>query len=641
MCGFTGFFSDNAGSFGLDTLERMAGAIAHRGPDDQGLWLDAEAGIALGHRRLAIVDLSRAGHQPMQSESGRYVFVFNGEIYNHATMRAEIDARGSAPQWRGHSDTETLLAGFEVWGIVETLGRAIGMFAFALFDRKLRTLTLGRDRLGEKPVYYGWSKGVFLFGSELKALRRHPAFSSEIDRQALAAFLKYQYVPGPESIYSGIRKLQPGCVLTLSLAQREPVIETYWSAIKQAQAGVKNRFSGTPDEAVDALEALLGDAIGQQMMADVPVGAFLSGGIDSSTVVALMQKRSARPVRSFAIGFDVPGFNEAIYAREVAQHLGTEHTELYVTPQAALELVPRLPEFYDEPFADSSQIPTYLVAQLARQQVTVSLSGDAGDELFAGYNTYAMAERFERIAASMPGFFRQFLAGGMEALGEPLATGAGRPALVRQMRLAAHVLRGGGLSERADRLQTHWQRGEGLVLGVPHALAPFDLATAEFANFTTAEKLMARDLVHYLPDDILVKLDRASMAVALESRVPMLDHRVVEFAWSLPMALKRREGQTKWVLRQVLYRHVPRAMIDRPKKGFSVPIAAWLRGPLKEWAADLLDAKRLEAEGFLNPVMISTAWNEHISGRVDRHNDLWSVLMFQQWLRHSADQRLV
>ena len=641
MCGFTGYFSDNAGSFGLDTLERMAGAIAHRGPDDQGLWLDAEAGIALGHRRLAIVDLSKAGHQPMQSESGRYVFVFNGEIYNHATMRAEIDARGGAPTWRGHSDTETLLAGFELWGIAETLRRAIGMFAFALFDRKLQTLTLGRDRLGEKPIYYGWSKGVFLFGSELKALRCHPAFSGEIDRQALAAFLKYQYVPGPESIYSGIAKLQPGCLLTLSLAQREPVIETYWSAIEQAQLGVKDRFSGSPDEAVDALEALLGDAIGQQMMADVPVGAFLSGGIDSSTVVALMQKRSVRPVRSFAIGFDMPGFNEAIYAREVARHLGTEHTELYVTPQAALELVPRLPEFYDEPFADSSQIPTYLVAQLARQQVTVSLSGDAGDELFAGYNTYAMAERFERIAASMPGFFRQFLAGGMEALGEPLATFAGRPALVRQMRLAAHVLRGRGLSERADRLQTHWQKGEGLVVGVPHALAPFDFATDEFANFTTAEKLMARDLVHYLPDDILVKLDRASMAVALESRVPMLDHRVVEFAWSLPMALKRREGQTKWVLRQVLYRHVPRAMIDRPKKGFSVPIAAWLRGPLKEWAADLLDAKRLEAEGFLNPVMISTAWNEHISGRVDRHNDLWGVLMFQQWLRRSADQRLV
>jgi asparagine synthase (glutamine-hydrolysing) len=641
MCGFTGFFSDNAGLFGLDTLERMAGAIAHRGPDDQGLWLDAEAGIALGHRRLAIVDLSKAGHQPMQSESGRYVFVFNGEIYNHATMRAEIDARGGAPTWRGHSDTETLLAGFELWGIAETLGRAIGMFAFALFDRKLQTLTLGRDRLGEKPIYYGWSKGVFLFGSELKALRCHPAFSGEINRQALASFLKYQYVPGPESIYSGIAKLQPGCLLTLSLAQREPVIETYWSAIEQAQLGVKNRFSGSLDEAVDALEALLGDAIGQQMMADVPVGAFLSGGIDSSTIVALMQKRSVRPVRSFAIGFDVPGFNEAIYAREVARHLGTEHTELYVTPQAALELVPRLPEFYDEPFADSSQIPTYLVAQLARQQVTVSLSGDAGDELFAGYNTYAMAERFERIAASMPGFFRQFLAGGMEALGEPLATFAGRPALARQMRLAAHVLCGRGLSERADRLQTHWQKGEGLVVGVPHALAPFDLATAEFANFTTAEKLMARDLVHYLPDDILVKLDRASMAVALESRVPMLDHRVVEFAWSLPMALKWREGQTKWVLRQVLYRHVPRAMIDRPKKGFSVPIAAWLRGPLKDWAADLLDAKRLEAEGFLNPVMISTAWNEHISGRVDRHNDLWSVLMFQQWLRRAADQRLV
>lgn len=641
MCGLTGFLSENARSFGLETLERMAGAIAHRGPDDQGLWLDAEAGIALGHRRLAIVDLSKAGHQPMQSESGRYVFVFNGEIYNHATMRAEIDARGSAPTWRGHSDTETLLAGFELWGVVETLRRAIGMFAFALFDRKLRTLTLGRDRLGEKPVYYGWSKGVFLFGSELKALRCHPAFSGEIDRQALATFLKYQYVPGPESIYSGIRKLQPGCVLTLSLAQREPVIETYWSAIEQAQLGVKNRFSGSPDEAVDALESLLGDAIGQQMMADVPVGAFLSGGIDSSTVVALMQKRSVRPVRSFAIGFEVPGFNEAIYSREVARHLGTEHTELYVTPQAALELVPRLPEFYDEPFADSSQIPTYLVSQLARQQVTVSLSGDAGDELFAGYNTYAMAERFERFAASMPKSFRQFIAGGLEALGEPRAAGAGRAVLARQMRLAAHVLRGGGSSERADRLQTHWQRGEGLVLGVPHALAPFDLATAEFAGFSTAEKLMARDLVHYLPDDILVKLDRASMAVALESRVPMLDHRVVEFAWSLPMALKRREGQTKWVLRQVLYRHVPRAMIDRPKKGFSVPIAAWLRGPLKDWAADLLDAKRLEAEGFLNPVMISTAWNEHISGRVDRHNDLWSVLMFQQWLRRSADQRLV
>lgn len=560
MCGFVGFlgsssFYEQVGDEAM--LKRMADTIMYRGPDDAGYWFDGDNRIGLGHRRLSIVDLSPAGHQPMQSSSSRYVIAFNGEIYNHPSLRQALEINGQAPSWRGHSDTETLLAGFDVWGIQGTVERAIGMFAFAVWDRQTYTLTLGRDRFGEKPLYYGWqgrgNDAVFLFGSELKALRAHPAFESNINRGALSLYMRHNYIPAPYSIYEGVGKLSPGCLLTVSLQQREPKVWAYWSFAQVAESGAANVFVGSDDQAVDELEALLKDAVRQQMMADVPLGAFLSGGVDSSTVVALMQAQSSRPVKTFTIGFNEEGYNEAIHAKAVARHLGTEHTELYVTAERALSVISRLPTLYDEPFSDSSQIPTFLVSQLARQHVTVSLSGDAGDELFCGYNRY-----------------------------EPptLLTG-NRPAL-------------SGLDD--------------------------------------VQRMMALDMMTYLPDDILTKVDRAAMGVSLETRVPFLDHRVVKFAWRVPQAMKLRDGVSKWILRQVLYRHVPKKLIERPKMGFGVPIDTWLRGPLKDWAEALLDEGRLRREGYFNPALVRAKWAEHLSGKRNWQYHLWDVLIFQTWL---------
>ncbi|MBC7499602.1 MAG: asparagine synthase (glutamine-hydrolyzing) [Herminiimonas sp.] len=656
MCGFVGFLGGipSYGDAGDESvLKRMTDMIIHRGPDDAGLWHDVDHRVGLGHRRLSIVGLSPAGHQPQQSGSSRYVIAFNGEIYNHLVLREKLEAGACAPTWRGHSDTETLLAGFDAWGIQKTVELAIGMFAFAVWDRHTRTLTLARDRIGEKPLYYGWqgrgNGATFLFGSELKALRAHAAFENRIDRGALSLQMRYNYIPAPHSIYEGIAKLMPGTTLTISLKQREPVVRPYWSGVDAARAGVSNVFSGNPTQAVDALEVLLKDAVRQQMMADVPLGAFLSGGVDSSTVVALMQAQSSRPVKTFSIGFHEDQYNEAHHAKAVAKHLGTEHTELYVTAQEAMAVIPRLPTLYDEPFSDSSQIPTFLVSQLARQHVTVSLSGDAGDELFCGYNRYQMTASFWDRMDAAPLSLRKLAAKGLTSVSPQswnrlaAAFGGVLPRSLQHANLGEKLHKGAGALQSTSvdalylKLASHWHDPASVVIDGQEPSGLLARNAASLAGLDSIQRMMALDLSTYLPDDILVKVDRAAMGVSLETRVPFLDHRVVEFAWRLPQSMKLRDGQTKWALRQVLYRHVPQALIERPKMGFGVPIGDWLRGPLRPWAESLLDASRLRNEGFFRPAAIRRKWDEHLSGQRNWEYHLWDVLMFQAWLEQHHD----
>lgn len=648
MCGICGYWNKNpTETQQQETAIQMANSISHRGPDSFGSILISKVGLVLVHRRLAIVDLSPAGHQPMHSASERYVIAFNGEIYNHNKLRAKLEKANLAPRWRGYSDTETLLAAFEAWGIETTLQRCIGMFAIALWDKETQTLTLARDRLGEKPLYYGWQGDTFLFGSEIKALKAHPAFHAEINRDALCLYMRHHYVPAPHSIYQGIHKLLPGTWLQVSRAQREPNIKTYWSSVDVSRQGKANPFTGSPEDAVNALENLLKDAIGQQMMADVPLGAFLSGGIDSSTVVALMQAQSTQPIKTFSIGFHEELYNEATHAKAVAKHLGTVHTELYVTPDECMQVIPRLPTLYDEPFADSSQIPTFLVSQLARQHVTVSLSGDAGDELFAGYNRYQLTADTWAKLSHIPRPIRQWAAkaitsvspaswnriastlksaipafGQWANMGDKLHKGAG----VMASRSAADLYLG---------MVSSWQHPTDVIINGKEPPTFLTEHLPDLSHLNTVERMMVLDLLTYLPDDILCKVDRAAMGVSLESRVPFLDHRVVEFAWSVPLEYKLRENQTKWVLRQVLYRHVPKELIERPKMGFGVPIDSWLRGSLRDWAEDLLSESRLHQDGYFNPVPIRQKWKEHLSGQRNWQHHLWDVLIFNQWLDHN------
>jgi asparagine synthase (glutamine-hydrolysing) len=649
MCGIAGFF-DSARRRAPADLEsvglRMADALRHRGPDDRGAWVDAEAGIALSHRRLSILDLSVEGHQPMLSADSRFVIVFNGEIYNFSEVCQELAP--CAPPWRGHSDTEIMLAAISRWGLEAALTRFVGMFAFALWDRRERALHLARDRAGEKPLYYGWTKDCFLFASELKALRAHPQWQGEVDRDALALFLRHNYIPAPHSIYRGICKLLPGTVLTLPTATTQPGVlpasVPFWSMQAVAEHGAAHPFPGTESEAVDALERLLKHAVGQQMVADVPLGAFLSGGVDSSTVVALMQTQSRRPVKTFTIGFHEAGYNEAEFARDVAAHLGTDHTELYVTPEEAMGVIPRLPAIYDEPFSDSSQIPTFLVSQLARRHVTVSLSGDAGDELFGGYTRYALAHKIWSRIARAPRVGRRALARllrsvgvetwdaglgwlGRRSPGSPWAEHFGD-----RVHKLADILVVDSREQIYRGVVSHWKAPEQIVIGSREPSTALN-DPAQWAGLTDFfQWMMYLDAITYLPNDILVKVDRASMAVSLESRIPLLDHRVMEFAWQVPLSMKIRGGQGKWLLRQVLYRHVPRKLIERPKMGFGVPVHTWLRGPLRDWAEQLLDSKRLCQEGFFTPGPIRQKWEEHLSGKRDWQYYLWDVLMFQGWL---------
>jgi len=637
MCGIAGVLNLAAGS--REQLERnaaaMAESLAHRGPDDYGLWSDPEAGVILTHRRLSIVDLSPAGHQPMISADGRFVITYNGEIYNFEELRPELEARGI--KFRGHSDTEVMLEAFAAFGIEATVTRLIGMFTIGLWDRRARTLTLIRDRLGIKPLYWARLGGLFLFGSELKALRAHPGWTPRIDRLAVAAFMRHNYIPAPYTIYEGVRKLEPGTILTLR-AGNEPRIERFWDARAVARAGLADPLQSDETDLTDRLETLLRDAVRRRMVADVPVGAFLSGGIDSSTVVALMKAANAGPVRTYTIGFELPGFDEAAHSAAVAKHLNTDHTELTVTAKEALDVIPQLPNIYDEPFADPSQIPTYLVSAMTRKHVTVALSGDGGDELFAGYNRYQLASRMWQGLSLLPRQLRQGLAASIVSVSPDrwsrllsFLPAAICPAQVGdKLHKLATVIGLADANAIYRRLVTHWEPAE-VMPGVEEYKGVLwgPGIAKEIPGFLEQMQLM--DLVTYLPDDILTKVDRASMAVALEARVPLLDHRVVEFAWRLPRAAKIRRGTSKWLLRQVLDRHVPKHLIDRPKMGFGIPLGEWLRGPLRDWAETFLNERRLQEANLLDVTSVRQRWLEHLEGRRNWQYLIWDVLMLETW----------
>lgn len=650
MCGFAGVVSFERPS--EDALWRMATALRHRGPDDQGIWRDDSAGVGFAHARLAVVDLSPSGRQPMYSPSGRFVIAYNGEIYNHRALRAELEdkrARDGLPalQWRGHSDTETFLGWFDFVGVEAALKLAVGMFAFAVWDREQRVLTLARDRTGEKPLYYGIQGSSLLFGSELKALKTHPEFRGEIDRGALDAFRHLGYVPAPKSIYCGISKLPAGNFLHIRPGEGLAEPRPYWSMRDAAMAGLSSPFRGSDQDALRELETRLSEAASLQQIADVPTGAFLSGGIDSSLVVALMQSRSARPVHTFTIGFQDRAFDEAPQAKAVAEHLGTVHTELYISPGQALDVINLLPTLYDEPFGDPSQVPTFLVSQLARKSVTVSLSGDGGDELFGGYNRYSQHSLLMKLLAC-PAPVRRLVARSLTTLRPghlDRVYGAIAPLLPPRMRVRlpgdkAHKLAVviGANSDAAvyGRLISSWDDTEGVVLGDRAPADPGGAWRSVDSSWSLEDRMMLLDAISYLPDDILCKVDRAAMGVSLETRAPFLDHRVIELAWHLPLRMKLRDGRGKWALRQLLYKYVPQHLVERPKMGFGVPIDAWLRGPLRGWADDLLATTRLESEGYFRPEAIARKWGEHKAGTRNWQYSLWSVLMFQAWL---AEQR--
>jgi asparagine synthase (glutamine-hydrolysing) len=595
----------------------MSDALVHRGPDDSGEWVDAEAGVAMGLRRLAILDLSPAGHQPMMSPSGRYIGTFNGEIYNFSDLRKELRV-----EWRGHSDTEVMLAAFDAWGLDGAVNRFNGMFAIALWDRQQRWLHLVRDRMGVKPLYYGFAGKTLLYGSELKALRQHPDFEGKIDRSALQLYLRFMYVPAPYSIYEGISKLMPGTILTFDPATRHMETLVYWSAAETALRGMTHRYRGTEEDAARELEPLLRDAVRIRMIADVPLGVFLSGGIDSSVVTALMQAESATPVRSFSVGFTEPAYDEAPFAKAVAQHLGTHHTELIVTQEDIAAVIPRLPAMYDEPFADSSQIPTHLVSALARKDVTAALSGDGGDELFGGYRRYFIGQRLLRGFSAVPSLLRP-------------PTGALLGMMPdERVRKVGRVLRANDPDSLYFELVSHWKNittNNGYQPQTPL------LRRADWpALRDPVERMMFFDQISYLPDDILAKVDRASMAVSLESREPLLDYRLIEFAWTLPLSMKVRGGKGKRVLRRVLSRYVPDALIDRPKMGFGIPLERWLRGRLRDWAESLLDESSIRARGLLDPAPVRQKWREHLAGTHDWKYHLWAVLMLQAWLQEEC-----
>lgn len=668
MCGITGFWhsdSRQSSEWLNDEASKMAGAIKHRGPDNAGTWVDESVGLALGHRRLSILDLSPAGHQPMHSTSGRFVIVFNGEIYNHLDIRTELERLGQAQKWKGHSDTETILAAFEHWGVESTMNRCTGMFAIALWDRTQHTLLLARDRFGEKPLYYGWSNKAFLFGSELKALQAFSGFDATIDRQALAQYLRFMYVPAPRSIFSGIYKLEPGCLLTVNGAppETQPVkpirpgqsygsiqIHRWWSFSDTIESAHKTQIIDET-EAITTLESNLSSAVGWQMISDVPLGAFLSGGVDSSTIVALMQQQSSRPVQTFTIGFDELNYDEAPYAAAVARHLGTDHHEMHVTAQMARDVIVELPHMYDEPFADSSQIPTHLVCKAAKQHVTVALSGDAGDELFGGYNRYFWGPRIWNRFAPLPHLLRKAIGTGISSV--PISAW---DALARYTRIGSGTRGVSQLGDKTHKLATRlrtvqsmddlyfslvseWQQPESLVRnadGTPVA-EPSSVLIEPIPSTGVGHdqlRMMYRDSMTYLTDDILCKVDRAAMSVSLETRVPFLDHHVVELAWRLPLDMKIRGNVGKWALRQLLYKYVPKELIERPKAGFGIPVGQWLRGPLREWAETLLNTHRLVSEGYFQPEPIRKVWSEHLSGKRDHSHKLWAILMFQAWLEY-------
>jgi asparagine synthase (glutamine-hydrolysing) len=652
MCGIAGWIDlkGRTDRCGLESVAaQMAHALSHRGPDDHGVWADPETGVALGHRRLSILDLSPAGHQPMLSRNGQFVISYNGEIYNCEEVRQELRKANPGLGFRGHSDTEVMLAAFEHWGIEPSLQRMNGMFAFALWDRNERTLVLARDRFGEKPLYYGTVGGAFLFASELKAFLEHPAFAAEIDREALGRYLQFSCVPAPYSIYRGVRKLLPGTILRCR--NGEVHLSTFWSVLACMEGAASRPFEGSETDAIAELDRLLRDAVRMRMRADVPLGAFLSGGIDSSLIVALMQAQSKSPVQTFTIGFQDPAYDEAPDSRAVARHLGTEHTELYVTPAEAVGLVNCLPEVYDEPFSDSSQIPTLLISHLARQHVTVSLTGDGGDEVFGGYNRYTLGDRLWKWLRHTPNTLRRFAATaltGVEPRHWESVFGLFRPILPAGFRQRnpgyklhqlVRLLSSADLEDMYARMASHWLPSEQAVResALDSRRHPSGQEWPALPNF--ALQAMYLDTITYLPNDILAKVDRATMAFGLESRIPYLDHRVVEFAWRLPFEMKVRPYCGKWILRQLLKRYIPPALTERPKMGFAVPLDAWLRTSLRDWAEALLDPHRIEQEGFFNSAVIRNKWDAHQEGRSNWQHHLWDVLMFESWLESQSERK--
>jgi asparagine synthase (glutamine-hydrolysing) len=639
MCGFTGFWDfkkQTSKEKLLAYAEAMSSRIKERGPDSGGSWCDEVMGIALGHRRLAIVDLSEAGHQPMISSSGRSVMVYNGEIFNATELRKELIANGC--RFRGYSDTEVILEACEAWGVAAACQRFIGMFTFAFWDNQQKKLFLARDRLGIKPLYWGFNRGILFFGSQVKSFIEHPSWSPSIDKDALTAYFRFNYIPAPLSIFEDIYKIFPGTVLSVDEHQRTEEVQ-FWNFQKIAQQGISMRSKRSDSILIKELDTLLRDAIGRRMVAEVPLGAFLSGGIDSSTVVALMQAQSLRPVQTFSIGFHETEFDEAKYAAQVAKHLGTEHHEWYLTAEQACEIIAEIPNWFDEPFADVSQIPTFLVSRLARQFVTVTLSGDGGDELFAGYNRYFLGQAFWQRLKLLPHWLRCMSAYGIERLSPKrwdnlaqLIPRQFRPALVGDKAYKfAGILKATKAVNLYRSLVSHWDNPAELVVSGSEPDTPpwSNFEHLVSGNFLDTMQIM--DTLTYLPDDILTKVDRASMAVSLEARVPLLDHRLVEFAWSLSQDTKIREGKGKWLLRQVLNQYVPQHLIERPKMGFGVPIGDWLKGPLREWTEALLSESKLREDGLLNPTPIRQRWHEHLSGKRNWQYSLWGVLMFQTW----------
>ena len=649
MCGLVGFWNlagDQTEDALRSVIRKMTQTLIHRGPDDGGVWTAPSAGLALGHRRLAIVDLSPSGHQPILSHNHRYVLVFNGEIYNFIELRQHLTRLGHL--FRGYSDTEVMLAAFCEWGVQHAVQQFNGMFAFALWDQEEKLLHLGRDRFGEKPLYYGWFAHTLFFGSELKALKAHPDFQPRINRNALTLLLRYNCIPSPYCIYEGVYKLLPGTTLTWDGISSQPGPIPYWSAQQVAEAGAASPFKGSEADAIDELNNLLLDAVKLRMIADVPLGAFLSGGVDSSVIVALMQHQSSQPVKTFTIAMHEGTYNESQHAQAVAQYLGTDHTELYVTPSEARAVIPQLPSLYDEPFSDSSQIPTFLISQLAKQSVTVSLSGDGGDELFAGYNRYVWCPNIWKWFGWIPQDIRLIAASSLTSLSPQMwdryfnLLDFAIPKRFQQtmpgdrLHKLAEALGASNLTSMYQSMVSHWEVPEAVVKGgsEPSTVLSEPHNWAQVTDFV--QQMMYLDTVTYLPNDILTKVDRASMGVSLEARVPFLDHRILELAWRLPLFMKVRGPQGKWILRKILYNYLPQSLFERPKTGFGIPIDLWLRGPLRDWAEALLDEQRLRHEGYFNPQPIRQKWEEHLSGKYNWQYDLWDVIMFQAWLEQTS-----